>query len=455
MPDASDDVRTRHRGNPGPVRAMLVRLFSLLLVLGLAGACAGHPEPPPAPVTPIPDYDYPIGNPWAATVLGTPPAMRAPEDPDLSPTRRGLTVFPDRTIPDGFWYQDRLRYSELLQPGPAPLVFVIAGTGADDRARHMLALAQGLYRAGVHVVLLPSPTHPNFIISGSSTMLPGRAETDAADLYHVMRLVDARLRKDHRITGYRLTGYSLGAWHAAFVAHLDESEGAFGFDRVLLINPPLSLYRSIQRIDEMLYRGLPDGIDGLNAFLDQAVSKLTAVTGTDALDFNDPDFTFDAYARLRPDDDRVATAIGLSFRLSAANLIFSADVMRGGGYIFPAGRPFRTVTPMSDYFAVAIRTSLLDYFEDIYADYYLRQNPGLTRADLLDQTSLGSLGPWLASTPKVWLMTNADDVILAPGDLEELRRLFGARSRIYPNGGHMGNLQHRAVMAFITSFLAP
>lgn len=461
MEAACDRTGSATAGGEVPARGRtamrgLARTLVLLCGLLLSGACAQRPAlPPPDPAAPAPEYDYPIGNPWAATVLGTPPAMRAPEDPELSPARRGLTVFPDRTVPEGFWYQDRLRYSELMQPGPAPLAFVIAGTGADDRSRHMLALAQGLYRAGLHVVLLPSPTHPNFIVTASTTMLPGRGATDAADLYRVMRLVDERLRREHRITGYVLTGYSLGAWHAAFTARLDDQEGAFGFRRVLLINPPLNLYRSIQRIDEMLLRGLPDGIDGLNSFLDQAVSRLTAVTGTDALDFNDPDFTFDAYARLRPGDDRVATAIGLSFRLSAANLVFTADVMRRAGYIFPKDRPFTSTTPLSDYFAVALRTSLLDYFRDIYAVHYLREEPGLDREALLAQTSLTTLAPWIASDPRLRLMTNADDVILAPGDLDELRRLFGARARIFPNGGHMGNLQHRAVMAFIASSLVP
>ncbi|WP_155524492.1 alpha/beta fold hydrolase [Oleisolibacter albus] len=428
-------------------------VLGLILLMLLAG-CAQGPDPAgPLPQTP-PPYDYAIDNGWAATVLGTPHAQQLPDNPALQPRRRDLLVFPDRQIPEGFWYQDRLHYSELMQPGPAALAFVIAGTGADDQSRHMLMLAQALYRAGLHVVLLPSPTHPNFIITASETRLPGRADADAADLYRVMDRIEQRLRKRHRITGHMLTGYSLGAWHAAFVARLDEREKRFGFEWVLLINPPLSLYHSIQQIDAMLLRGLPGGIDGLNRFLDQAVARLTSTAGTDALDFNDPDVTFEAFNRLQPSDDRLATIIGLSFRLSAANLIFSADVMRRAGYIFPKDQTFTSETRLSDVFSVAIRTSLLDYFQDIYAGHYLQQYPGLSQADLLAQTSLTSIGPWLAQNRRVWLMTNADDVILAPGDLDGLRRIFAGRAHIFPNGGHMGNLAHRAVMDTITRFFA-
>lgn len=432
---------------------------AMVLIVGfgllLTSACAQIPSPQGDIATDsgVPVYDYSFDNPWAATVLGTPQAQQVQFGERVEPVRREIEIFEQRDIPEGFWYQRRLRYSVLLQPAPAPLVFVVAGTGADDQAPHMLTLGQTLYQAGLHVVLLPSPTHPNFIISASGSMLPGRPDADAADLYRVMRLVDARLRDRQRITGYQLTGYSLGAWHAAFVAKLDGEQDAFQFQRILLINPPLSLYRSVQAIDAMLVRNLPGGISGLDAFLDEAIVRLASTfSGTDALNFQDPDFTIDAYQRLRPSDGRLAAAIGLSFRLSAANLTFTADVMRGGGYIFPEDQPFRSTTPLSAYLAVALRTSLLDYFNDIYAGYYLAEHPALTKGDLLEQTSLSAIGTWLSANDRVWLMTNEDDVILAPGDLDVLRHIFGQRSRIFPNGGHMGNLEHRAVATFISDF---
>lgn len=432
------------------------RTLSVFVCLFLASGCAGLASRQDAvpDASPAFSYDYPFDNPWAATVLGTPKALQVDFPYHAEVERRELTVFEDRKVPEGFWYNDRLRYSTLLQDHEAPLAFVIAGTGASDRARHMLTLGQILHRAGMHVVLLPSPTHTNFIVSASATRLPGYPGADAADLHRVMRLVDERLRRSVSISGYYLTGYSLGAWHAAFTTKLDEELGGFGFERVLLINPPLDLHHSIRQIDAMLVRGLPDGIDGLDAFLDQAIERLASYGSADALDFQDPDFTIEAYKRIRPSDDRLATAIGLSFRLSAANLIFTSDVMTNAGYIFPRDRPFLSSTPLSEYLAVALRTSLLDYFRDIFAEAYLSRQPRITRQDLLDRTSLSSIGEWLSREERIWLMTNRDDVILAQGDLEELLRLFGPRARVFPNGGHMGNLQHRAVAAHVSDFFS-
>ncbi|WP_207460777.1 hypothetical protein [Azospirillum sp. SYSU D00513] len=441
-----------------PFRRM-ARAAALSMGLMLA-ACASDraPAPPVLADAAPPVYDYPFTNPWAATVLGTPAEMRASFPATVEPERRRLTVFEDRKVPDGFWYHDGLYYTALLQERRAPLAFVIAGTGADDRAEHMLSLGRMLHAIGMHVVLLPSPTHANFVVTASSSYLPGRPQQDAADLLRVMRLLRDRIGKEVEISDHYLTGYSLGAWNAAYTAKLDQEQaaaggGGFGFKRVLLINPPASLYRSVTKIDGMLYRGLPGGINQLDAFLDQLLARLSeAYENTDALDFGNEDLAMDIYRTLDPSDERLAAAIGLSFRLASANMVFASDVMSREGYIYPRNKPFLTTTPLSEYFAVALRTSFLNYFDDVYTDHYRARTPGLTAQALIDQSSLSSIGGWLAAQPQIGLMTNADDVILAPGDLEELRGIFGARARIFPTGGHVGNLEHRAVTAHVLDF---
>lgn len=428
---------------------------ALALALAALAGCAAVPEPPKPPVPP-PEavaYDYPFDNPWVATVVGTPEALRAvlPERPEWE---RGIIVpFPRREKPEGFWYHEGLTYSLIRQRHRAPLAFVIAATGADDRARLMRALGRALHAAGLHVVLLPSPTHPNFIVTASATHLPGHAGQDAADLYRVMRLVRDEVARRIEISGYHLAGYSLGGWHAAFTAHLDEQERAFGFERVLLINPPVSLYRSIETIDRLLIQNLPGGIEGLGAFLQEAIEGLAAAFETiDPLDFEVDDPALALYAELDPDDDQLAAVIGLAFRLAAANMIFTSDVMSRAGYIYPRNKPFLSTTPLGRYFAVSIRTSLVDYFEDVFAPFYLSRDPDLSYEDMIRDASLASIGGYLSATEKIGVLANRDDVILAPGDIEELRRLFGDRARVYPNGGHLGNLEHRAVVADIVDF---
>ncbi len=429
----------------------------LCVALALLSACSGAPKPVVSPLqAAAPAYAYPIHNPYAATIITTPADLRADYSAVPRMEEREMVVFPERVVPEGFWYQKRLKYGVLLQNHPAPLVYVIAGTGADHRSGTMQQLAALLFAAGDHVVLLPSPTHPNFIVSASSNFTPGRPRRSAQDLYRVMRRIDTEIAATSPVTARYLTGYSLGGLDAAFTAEFDTHQKQLNFQRVLLINPPLSLYSSMNVVDRMLYRGLPEGINGVDRFIDDALSRLSALsTSGDALDFRRENMALDVYNKLQPSDDKLATTIGLSFRFAAASMVFASDVMSHAGYVFPKNQPFVTETPLQDVMGVALRTSFNDYFEDFYSARYLAENSGLTRQALIDEGSLVSLAPFLRNNPKVAMITNRDDIILAPGELDQLIALFGKNARVFPNGGHMGNLAYPAFSYHIAHFLAP
>jgi hypothetical protein len=49
-------------------------------------------------------------------------------------------------------------------------------------------------------------------------------------------------------------------------------------------------------------------------------------------------------------------------------------------------------------------------------------------------------------------MTNENDFILSSAELDYLRQLFGERARIYPRGGHLGNLEYKENLANMVAF---
>ena len=184
----------------------------------------GEPEPGPAERTPPP------AGPLAYTVVGTPPAEQVAL-PELEPYRNvrsdTVKVLPERRVPDVLWFErEGLRYGLVYRETRAPLVFLIAGTGASFDSELNKTLARALYAAGMHVVGLPSPTHPNFIVNASETGVPGKLDDDARDLYRAMRLILPRVKERVDVSDVYVTGYSLGAANAAWVARLDESEHA-------------------------------------------------------------------------------------------------------------------------------------------------------------------------------------------------------------------------------------
>ncbi len=397
-------------------------------------------------------YDFPFVNPLQATVIGTPDAYK-PDLPKEVPTRiYRIETLLDREIPKIFWYQDALEFSLVNQKSPAPLIFIIAGTGAEHHSAKMLDMQKAFYQAGFHVISISSPTVMNFIVTSSTSRVPGNLEEDAKDLYRVMALALQKAQDKIEVTDLYLTGYSLGAIQSAFVAKLDQERRLFNFKKVLMINPPVSLYNSVSILDRMLEENIPGGVEKFNDWFDEVMERLAEINRELDLFRMSGDILFELYKRYPPTDDFLAALVGLSFRISSANLIFSTDVMNGGGYIVPKGVKVTANTPLTDYFIVSHQTGFTDYFHELFYPHYRRQQPTLTEPELIDRMSLKAIEPYLRSSAKIGLIHNEDDIIMAPGEIDWLRQVFGDRARIYPNGGHCGNMGHATNVAHMLAF---
>jgi pimeloyl-ACP methyl ester carboxylesterase len=399
-----------------------------------------------------PPYTFPYTNPYEATVLGLPRASEV-ELPASVPVREfTLKVFPGRAMPKVFWYEDGLVCSLAYQDHTAPLLFVIGGAGARYDAPTMVKLQKLFYQAGFHVIALSSPSHMDFVANAAGD-LPGDGVGDARDLYRVMRLAYEQVRTDIGISSVALTGYSLGAFNAALIAQFDAELKLFNFSRVLLINPPVDLFGSVAAMDRLLVENIPGGMRNLDAWFRDVLGHLVAATRDMGHTELSGDFIFSVYNRLPHVEQSLPAVIGLAFRMNAANLIFTADVMNGGGYIVPRHARLTNSTSLTRYAMVAYRTSFADYFDEYLLPHRQREEPGLTRQALLDRLSLRPLEPFLRSTTTIGLVHNRDDIILAPGEIEYLEGVFGQRAHIFPTGGHLGNLFHPEVVRAILGFL--
>ena len=125
------------------------------------------------------------------------------------------------------------------------------------------------------------------------------------------------------------------------------------------------------------------------------------------------DFLYEAYKRHPPHEETLAAIIGLAFRMSAAHMIFTADVMNGGGYILPKNARLTSSTSLTRFAIVSYRTRFVDYFDEYFLPYRQQRKPTLTRQALLDRLTLRSLEPCLRGAGKIGLIHNEDDIILA------------------------------------------
>ncbi len=413
---------------------------------------------------PVDAYDFPFVDPLVATVVATPLANRV-DLPEIELGREGqffrVRPLPDREIPPVFFFERfGAEFGLLPQEGPAPLVFVIAGTGGSFDADINKNLAILLWHAGNNVISLPNQTHPNFVINASTTGVPGRLRDDAVDMHRLMRMALERVEDRIEVTEVHLTGYSLGATLAAFVAKYDDERAttgdeAFDFERVLLLNPSVSLYTSIQLVDDMLDRFVESDPDAIPAFLDRAFTAFAALYADGGLAEFAGDFVYRIYTVLEPDAVDIEKLIGIAFRLSAVNLAFAADVMSDSGFLTPAGTQLRaTDRRLTDIYRDARERSFVDYFEGLYQPFFQRKEPGLTPEQMIEDASLRSIESYLATAEHVGFLGSEDDVILVAEDWDFLDRVFDGRSTVYPTGGHCGNYMQRDVAARIVDFFA-
>jgi pimeloyl-ACP methyl ester carboxylesterase len=399
-------------------------------------------------------YNFPYTDPLVATILGSPPEQRVPLVEDIPVRLLDLTILPGHQVPDIFWYNGKLRCSLAWQKQKAPLIFLVAGTGAGFNSDKMLALQSIFYRAGFHVVSLSSPTHANFITAASGSATPGVLRRDARDLYRVMQKVYEVIRDDIEVSAFHLAGYSLGGTQAAFVSQLDEEAKVFNFSRVLMINPAVSLYNSATRLDSLLDRNVPGGAAGAGEFLREQMNRLAQIySASDFVKF-DNEFLYNIYrnAPEPPRENNLAALIGISFRISAVNMMFATDVMTRSGFVVPKEIELDNNDPLDDYFRTLTYISFARYLDELLLPIAQAGNPQVTRQQVIDGSSLTAIEDYLLKAEKLGVVTSADDIILDVGELDYLRKIFGDRATIYPTGGHCGNLDHHQVADFMTAY---
>ena len=396
-------------------------------------------------------YGYPFTTPFKATILQTPPDLKPELPKDIPSKRIALEVIPGLKIPEVFFYNNGVRLTYVFQKEKAPLVFLISGTGGDDSAPRMQTMMKALYQAGYHVVILPSPTHPNFVEAASHSHVPGDPTEDAADLYWVMENFWNKFKDDIEVSDFYLSGFSLGATQSAFVAKLDEERMTFKFKKVLMINPAVNLYTSVSQIEGLLDK-IPGGRPNIGRFFNGMLAKVAEFYHRGEFVAFNEEFMFKLAQSGTITPDEAGGLIGVAFRLASAGMIFSADVMNGGGYVVPKNKQLTSTDSLTDYFRVCGHLSFLDYFNEYFFPYFQKKRPGLTKEALIDSMGLKGIEGYLKSNNKFGVMTNENDFILTAADLDYLRQLFGDRAKIYPVGGHGGNFEYKDNMAYALGF---
>ena len=109
--------------------------------------------------------------------------FKDPEFPDRGKTRSVLIPATGR----------RLKFTYWLQPGKAPVVYIVPGLGSHRLAETSLALAELVYKNGFSVVSLSSPFNDEFMENASTAAMPAYLPVDGHDLHVALTEIDRHL----------------------------------------------------------------------------------------------------------------------------------------------------------------------------------------------------------------------------------------------------------------------
>ena len=389
-----------------------------------------------------------------ATVFGTPPEDRATLPGKVPLAEINLRLPGARPVPEIFWFDRKLRVWFSAQPGPAPLVIVIAGTGAAGNNEKLAILRAALYSAGYHVLTMPSPTYPGFIVSASSTGVAGDLLQDGHDLYAAMQEIIAHLPARVRITGIDVLGYSLGGANAAIVKSIDATEGKLHIHRALMINPPVSLFATLARFDQLFATSIGTSEQDIDRLYRKLYAQLAnAYRASNSLEF-DEKFVFGTAPTLLSTGAELAAAIALYYRLSMIDMFFAGDLYAGTGVVVDPGHTPQVGQSLDEASRILRGKPLSEYLSRVFVPYYLEHRPGSTADSLIAENRLDIIGDALRNDPDYYAQTNSDDLILNSHELEWLKATMGPRIRVYDHGGHLGNLGARDQIADMLDMLS-
>ncbi len=277
---------------------------------------------------------------------------------------------------------------------------------------------------------------------------------DGQDLYAAMRQIVAHLPRKVRITDIDVLGYSLGGANAAIVKSIDAREGKLKIHRAVMINPPVSLFSSIGRLDKLFAASIGSDDDAVERLYRRLYAELANLYRASDRVQIDEEFLLGAAATVLKTDAEFSAAIALSFRIDLENMFFAGDIYAGTGVVVDPKHPPRVGDSLEETQRILRNKPFSEYFTKVFAPYYLKQRPNSTAASLIADNRLDIIGGSLRDDTDYYAQTNSDDLILDKQELAWLRDTLGSRIAVYDHGGHLGNIGERQQVADMLDMLA-
>jgi hypothetical protein len=320
-----------------------------------------------------------------------------------------------------------------MQDEPAPILYLVPGLGAHRLGGSSLALAEMAWNAGFSTVTISSAMNWEFMALGSSVAVPGNGPADARDVHVALDTIHHDLEERHpdQTEARVLMGYSLGAFHTFYIAAADEDpeQRLIDFDRYVTLDAPVRLFHGVAELDSFFDVPLELPEEERARWVSNLLRKVMNLAG-----------------ELRPDAELPLTEreaeflIGLAFRVTLMNVISSSQERDDLGVLLTERTRWRRASAYEE----ILDYSFMEYIYAFVVPWFAAQrgeSPEATAEALIAQNDLRFIGDALRASGKIRHFANANDFLLADGDIEWLTEVLGAENvEFFPTGGHLGGL---------------
>lgn len=321
----------------------------------------------------------------------------------------------------------------------APLVIVLTGIGGHYSSAAATALAQMAHDCGYPAATFTNTLNAKFLMAATPDYYGGYTPQDAEELaFAVNRAIEDLIEnKDIKPESVILVGYSLGALQSMFIAENYESLLSLPIKGVIAINPPVDPVYAVEKVDSMMKIAENWSAEEAQKRIADAVTLYSSPAGIMAID------SIDA--------ETAAAAVGVAFRQTLRDAIFTAQRYRG----IPE---LRTPYEWGNRYPLYLEINQLDfnwYMNKVLLPSYRARynNPNLALEDLKAQSTMRVIGDKLAADERIHVFHSRNDFLLSDNDSEFLENTFGERLIVFDRGGHLGALYLPVVQGYILELL--
>lgn len=380
-------------------------------------------------------YNYPYQNADVATLTT---AIMKTRDNNMFSKMKLMEVesLPGRNKTFLFEGRGNFRFGFYPQKKEAPLVFLIADMGGSIVSGYMMYEADLLQENGFNVITISSAFFWNFIISSSRTGLPGVTDEDAQDMYAAMQLALNKVKTEHKhaITKIGVIGLGLGGLEAAHISAIEGREKKLNIERYLLINPVVNLLNAVTEIETRAAIALDIGMGSVN-YIKAKAFNFVFDRMDEKFNVHDPDYFLDLEKKFVLAEKEYKFLTGGVLRMFIDDTIFASQMVKDAGVL--KSRLDRT--HWDERHKEISEFGFKGYLQRLVIPHFSAQYPKLI--DLIKHVNFNFVRKEVLENKNIFLMHNADDFIVDKDQLSYLLNVFGStRSKIYPKGGHLGNL---------------